>query len=108
MLALIAMSMFSLTAFAAGEDSGEYYLSYKKYVAAENPDGSKTITYNMVTDQISNLLDEGIRRYESGADYNGNDGYYKPFTNSYGSWYERSWAIFPVPVSMRWSSSFPI
>ena len=90
MLALIAMSMFSLTAFAAGEDSGEYYLSYKKYVAAENPDGSKTITYNMVTDQISNLLDEGIRRYESGADYNGNDGYYKPFTNSYGSWYETS------------------
>lgn len=92
MLALLAMSLFRMTSFAADDDdsSDTYYLSYKKYVAAENPDGSKTITYNDITDQISNLLAEGIRRYEAGLPYEGDDGYYKPFTNSYGFWYETS------------------
>lgn len=87
LLVLVAsLSIFATTAFA--EESGEYYLSYKKYVAAVNPDGSKTITYNDMTDQISNLLNEGVRRYEAGVPRDGDDGYYKPFTNSYGFWYE--------------------
>lgn len=88
MVLAVLAAMFGMTALAAEE--GEYYLSYKKYVAAVNPDGTKTITYNDVTDQISNLLEEGLRRYESGAEKNGDDGYYKPFTNSYGFWYETS------------------
>ncbi len=88
---VVAVSMLSFSAFAAGEnETADYYLSYKKYVAAQNPDGSKTISYNDVTDQISNLLAEGVRRYESGAPRDGDDGYYKPFTNSYGFWYETS------------------
>ena len=82
-LLLLTFVMFSSAAQAAGSDS-TYYLSYKKYVEAENPDGSKTITYNDITDQISNLLQEGLRRYKSGADRDGDEGYYKPFTNSYG------------------------
>ena len=72
------------------EEDSTYYLSYKKYVAAENADGSKTITYNDITDQISNLLKEGLRRYKAGVERDGDDGYYKPFTNSYGFWYETS------------------
>ena len=88
-LLLMALGMFSSAAQAAGSDS-TYYLSYKKYVEAENPDGSKTVTYNDITDQISNLLQEGLRRYKSGADRDGDEGYYKPFTNSYGFWYETS------------------
>ncbi len=92
LLILVLTSAFTAAAFAdEQEDTGdEYYLSYKKYVAAVNPDGSKTITYNDVTDQISNLLKEGVRRYAAGAAYEGDDGYYKPFTNSYGFWYETS------------------
>lgn len=93
MLLVTMVFVISLSArvYAAGNDgSGDYYLSYKKYVAAENPDGSKTITYNDVTDQISKLLDEGLRRYEAGVEREGDDGYYKPFTNSYGFWYETS------------------
>ena len=98
LIAILAVGFFALNVFADG-DSGNgdgqetkqtYYLSYKKYVAAENPDGSKTITYNDVTDQISNLLKEGVRRYAAGVEKDGNDGYYKPFTNSYGFWYETS------------------
>ena len=72
------------------EEGDTYYLTYKKYVAAENADGSKTITYNDITDQICNLLKEGLRRYKAGVAYDGDDGYYKPFTNSYGFWYETS------------------
>ena len=88
LLLVLALGLLSVTAQASGD--GTYYLSYKKYVAAENPDGSRTITYNDVTDQISNLLEEGIRRYEAGTERDGDDGYYKPFTNSYGFWYETS------------------
>lgn len=91
LIMIFATSMFSLLTMADDEDSSdEYYLSYKKYVAAVNPDGTKTISYNDVTDQISNLLNEGIRRYEAGVERDGDDGYYKPFTNSYGFWYETS------------------
>ena len=84
------LCLFSVTAFAAEGEASQFYLSYKKYVAAENPDGSKTITYNDIAEQISNLLEEGVRRYEAGVAYEGDDGYYKPFTNSYGFWYETS------------------
>ncbi len=88
MLVLFMLSaMCSITAFAAKE---QYYMSYKKYIAAENPDGSATVTYNDITDQISNLLEEGLKRYEGGAEKDGDDGYYKPFTNAYGFWYETS------------------
>ena len=87
MLVVVISSMFSVLAMA---DDDTYYLSYKKFVAAENPDGSRTISYNEITDQIENLLQEGIRRYEAGVEKNGDDGYYKPFTNSYGFWYETS------------------
>ena len=90
-LMLIFVSIFRVAAFADDEDaSGDYYLSYKKYVAATNADGSRQITYTEVAGQISNLLQEGIRRIEAGAPYEGDDGYYKPFTNSYGFWYETS------------------
>lgn len=68
----------------------DYYLSYKKFAAAENADGSRRITYNEISDQISNLLREGIRRYDAGLARDGDAGYYKPFTNSYGFWYETS------------------
>ena len=91
MLLVLTVGMLSATVFAEETDDGaEYYLSYKKYVAATNPDGSKTITYNEITDQIANLLREGIRRYAAGVERDGDDGYYKPFTNSYGFWYETS------------------
>lgn len=91
MLMFAVSGIFSISAYAAGNaETADYYLSYKKYVAAENPDGNKTITYNDITDQISNLLEEGLRRYESGAKKDGDEGYYKPFTNSYGFWYETS------------------
>ena len=80
----------SVTLADDSDDESTYYLTYKKYVAAENPDGSKTITYNDITDQISNLLREGLRRYKAQTAYEGDDGYYKPFTNSYGFWYETS------------------
>ena len=86
---LLAITVFPTTAFA-DEGSADYYLSFKKFSAAENPDGSRTISYNEITDQISNLLDEGLRRYEAGVEKDGDDGYYKPFTNSYGFWYETS------------------
>ncbi len=87
----VLTSVFALPVYADIDNAAaDYYMSYKKYVAAENPDGTKTITYNDITDQISNLLDEGVRRYESGAERDGDDGYYKPFTNSYGFWYETS------------------
>lgn len=89
LMAMMGMSSFSVMA-AEDSEKADYYLSYKKYVAAENPDGSKTVTYHEITDQISNLLNEGLRRYESGAERDGDDGYYKPFTNSYGFWYETS------------------
>ena len=75
---------------AVAEESDTYYLSYKKYVAATNADGSRQITYNEVTDEIGNLLAEGVRRYAAGVEKNGDDGYYKPFSNSYGFWYETS------------------
>lgn len=88
---ILMISMMSQAVFAADNDgTKEYYLSFKKYKTAVNPDGEKTITYNEVTDQISNLLNEGLRRYEAGVEYDGDDGYYKPFTNSYGFWYETS------------------
>ena len=91
MLMFAVSGIFSISAYAAGNaETADYYLSYKKYVAAENPDRNKTITYNDITDQISNLLEEGLRRYESGAKKDGDEGYYKPFTNSYGFWYETS------------------
>ena len=93
LLMVLVFSLFSLRVPAQDDsdtDGSTYYLSYKKYVAAENPDGSKTITYNDITDQISNLLQEGLRRYEAGVQRDGDDGYYKPFTNSYGFWYETS------------------
>ena len=90
-IVMVMLGLFGTNAMAEESEDGDvYYLSYKKYVAAENPDGSKTITYNDITDQISNLLEEGLRRYESGAPKDGDDGYYKPFTNSYGFWYETS------------------
>lgn len=90
MLVVLAVHSLSATTYAEDGEKADYYLTYKKYVAAENPDGSKTITYNDVTDQIANLLAEGMRRYAGGAERDGDDGYYKPFTNSYGSWYETS------------------
>ena len=90
LLLIVFAGMSALTAYADGDAAADYYLSYKKYVAAENPDGTKTITYNDITDQISNLLEEGLRRYESGTEREGDDGYYKPFTNAYGFWYETS------------------
>ena len=91
MLVILATSLLSLVTRADDNDgSDEFYLSYKKYVAAVNPDGDKVISYNDVTDQISNLLNEGIRRYEAGTERDGDEGYYKPFTNSYGFWYETS------------------
>ena len=40
--------------------------------------------------QISALLEEGMRRYTGGAKKDGDDGYYKPFSNAYGFWYETS------------------
>lgn len=90
-IVIVALSAFSIQSFAADDDwDGTYYLSYKKYVEAENPDGEKTITYTMITEQIENLLKEGMRRYEAGVEKDGDDGYYKPFTNSYGFWYETS------------------
>ena len=90
-LALTLCSFFSINSYASGsKDNGDYYLSFKKYKEAVNPDGSKTITYNDVTDQISNLLNEGLNRYQAGTEKEGDDGYYKPFTNSYGFWYETS------------------
>ena len=69
----------------SAEAGADYYLTYRQYVAANNPDGSKTITYTEVTKQIHNLLKEGIRRYEAGE-----SDYYTPFSNSYGFWYETS------------------
>lgn len=91
LLLLIFTGLFSGTVYAAAEsEKAEYYMSYKKFVAAENPDGSRKISYNEITDQISNLLKEGMRRYQSGAEKDGDDGYYKPFTNAYGFWYETS------------------
>lgn len=89
MLLALTVNVFAVTAFADGE-TADYYLSYKKYTAAENPDGSKTVSYNEITNQINNLLQEGLRRYEAGVEKDGDDGYYKPFTNSYGFWYETS------------------
>lgn len=89
---VLVFGSFSVNVFAA-ESSGtqdEYYMSFKKYKAAVDPDGTKTITYNEITDQISNLLAEGMRRYKSGAEKDGEDGYYKPFSNAYGFWYETS------------------
>ena len=90
LLLALVLSFTGVTVWADEEDEGTYYLSYKKYVAAENPDGSKTITYTMVATQIHNLLKEGMRRYTAGTAKEGDDGYYKPFTNSYGFWYETS------------------
>lgn len=83
--------LFRMTAYAAETDkTAPYYMSFKKYKAAVDPDGTKTITYNEVTDQIANLLKEGMRRYTGGAEMDGEDGYYKPFSNAYGFWYETS------------------
>ncbi len=90
-LLVLMFGSVSINAFAAesGADN-DYYMSYKKYKAAVDPDGTKTITYNDITDQISNLLKEGMRRYTGGAEKDGEDGYYKPFSNAYGFWYETS------------------
>lgn len=90
-LALFFVS-FPINVFASESSGGqaEYYMSYKKYKAAVDPEGTKTITYNEITDQISNLLEEGMRRYTGGAEKDGEDGYYKPFSNAYGFWYETS------------------
>ena len=90
-LLVLMFGSVSINAFAAesGADN-DYYMSYKKYKAAVDPDGTKTITYNDITDQISNLLKEGMRRYTGGAEKDGDDGYYKPFSNAYGFWYETS------------------
>ena len=70
LMLFVIIGAFPLGVFAAEDGSTQagYYMSYKKYVEAENPDGSKTVTYNEITDQISNLLEEGLRRYQSGAD----------------------------------------
>ena len=92
-LALILLAgMFPLNVFAAGNEDAQpgYYMSYKKYKAAVDPEGTKTITYNEITDQISALLEEGMKRYTGGAPKEGEDGYYKPFSNAYGFWYETS------------------
>lgn len=59
-LALILLAgMFPLNVFAAGNEDAQpgYYMSYKKYKAAVDPEGTKTITYNEITDQISALLE---------------------------------------------------
>ena len=93
LLVLIAlMGLFPLNVFAAqsGDGQADYYMSYKKYKTAVDPDGTKTVTYNEITDQISNLLEEGMRRYTGGSKKDGDDGYYKPFSNAYGFWYETS------------------
>lgn len=91
LLLFVLTAMSAVTVFAAGEaQKADYYMSYKKFVATENADGSKKISYNEITDQISNLLKEGMRRYTSGSPKDGDDGYYKPFTNAYGFWYETS------------------
>ena len=91
---LLMLISFPANALAAGEDTEDteegYYLSFKKYRNAVDPEGTKTITYNEVADQIANLLKEGMRRYAAGVEKDGDDGYYKPFTNSYGFWYETS------------------
>ena len=68
-------------------EKASYYLSYNKFIKAENPDGSKIISYAEVTKQMKNLLYEGINRYKSGTSY---DDYYVCFSNSYGYWYETS------------------
>ena len=86
---ILSVGAFSFRTYAA-DSKADYYLSFKKFSQAENPNGDRTITYNEVTDQISNLLSEGLRRYEEGTEKNGDDGYYKPFSNSYGFWYETS------------------
>ena len=92
LLLLTATGLFRMTVYAAETSGTEeaYYLSFKKYKAAVDPQGTKTITYNEITDQISHLLEEGMRRYTGGAERDGEDGYYKPFSNSYGFWYETS------------------
>ena len=92
LLMVVLTGLYSMTAFAADDNGGhqDFYLSYNKYKAAENPDGSKTVTYNEITRQISNLLKEGMKRYTGGAPKDGDDGYYKPFSNAYGFWYETS------------------
>ena len=92
LMMIVFIGSFSVSVFAADEGSAqaEYYMSYKKFKAAVDPDGTKTITYNEITDQISNLLEEGMRRYTGGAQKDGEDGYYKPFSNAYGFWYETS------------------
>ncbi len=92
LMLFVIIGAFPLGVFAAEDGSTQagYYMSYKKYKAAVDPDGVKTITYNEITDQISNLLEEGMRRYTGGAKKDGDDGYYKPFSNAYGFWYETS------------------
>ena len=89
---ILIFGAFTVNAFAAesGSAQADYYMSYKKYKAAVDPEGTKTVTYNEITDQISNLLEEGMRRYTSAAEKDGDDGYYKPFSNAYGFWYETS------------------
>ncbi len=95
LLMLIILTVFPFHVFAAEEDGTEdgsaaYYLSYKKFKNAVDPEGTKTFSYNEITDQIANLLAEGVRRYEAKSERDGDEGYYKPFTNSYGFWYETS------------------
>ena len=92
LLILVSVSVIPLHAYAEDQEQTEetYYLSFKKYREAVDPEGTKTITYNDVAEQIANLLKEGLRRYEAGTEREGDDGYYKPFTNSYGFWYETS------------------
>lgn len=92
LMLIVFIGSFPLNLFAAEDSSSQagYYMSYKKYKAAVDPDGTKTITYNEITDQIFNLLEEGMRRYSGGSKKDGDDGYYKPFSNAYGFWYETS------------------
>ena len=89
-LALLLAAVSLIPQPARAEATADYYLSYKKFIAATNADGSRQITFNEVTDEIEKLLAEGVRRYAAGAERDGDDGYYKPFTNSYGFWYETS------------------
>lgn len=63
----------------------EYYLSFNAYSKAATAAGITLITYADVTEEIGNLLTEGLRRYASGE-----EDYYICFTNAYGSWYETS------------------
>ncbi len=67
------------------DEDADYYLSYNQFIKAKNSDNVKQITYTEVAKQITNLLNEGLRRIEAKE-----SDYYEPFSNSYGYWYETS------------------